>query len=660
VRRKTTRAAVIVGCTLALMLPGCTSGGDSPVPPGSDESADQAAAELAAAIVAKDVSGLEFVGATPAEASEQLATLLKGMGPLKPAVEVAAVDERSDDATAGLTYTWTFPGVSETWSYGTEARLVEEGGAWKTDWEATIVQPELAAGSRLTQRRLAAERGEVLGQDGEALMEMRPVVRYGIDKANLADKAEAKSARRLARLLDVDAGDFAAQVKAAGPEAFVEAITLRAADPARPDNRTVFAIPGALPIEDEQMLAPTRDFARPIVGIVGEATKEIVEESDGAVVAGDQVGLSGLQHRYDEQLRGVPGVEVRIVTDTSATPSPSPSPSPTPSPAASASPSPTAAAERTVFLAKPTPGADLELTLGLQQQKVAERVLARVRPASALVAIRPSTGEVLAAASGPGSDGLSTATVGQYAPGSTFKIATSLALLRAGLTPSSRVSCPATTTVDGRRFKNYSDYPASAQGSISLRTAVAQSCNTAFIGQRGKLKEGDLAGAAASLGLGKDYDVGYPSFFGSVPQEDSATERAAAMIGQGRVQASPLAMASVIASVAAGKTVLPELVAGTVAEPSAAPLTATEARDLRELLRAVVLEGSGRTLRSLAPPAVLAKTGTAEYGTARPPKTHAWMVAAQGDLAVAVFVANGDSGSATAGPLLKRFLSAMR
>ena len=47
------------------------------------------------------------------------------------------------------------------------------------------------------------------------------------------------------------------------------------------------------------MLAPTRDFARPIIGTVGEATKEIVDESDGAVVAGDQVGLSGLQRRYD-------------------------------------------------------------------------------------------------------------------------------------------------------------------------------------------------------------------------------------------------------------------------------------------------------------------------------------------------------------------------
>jgi cell division protein FtsI/penicillin-binding protein 2 len=53
---------------------------------------------------------------------------------------------------------------------------------------------------------------------------------------------------------------------------------------------------------------------------------------------------------------------------------------------------------------------------------------------------------------------------------------------------------------------------------------------------------------------------------------------------------------------------------------------------------------------------VLAKTGTAEFGTEAPLQTHAWMIAAQGDLAVAVFVDVGDSGSGTAGPLLERFL----
>ena len=91
----------------------------------------------------------------------------------------------------------------------------------------------------------------------------------------------------------------------------MEAITYRETDDARPANSEVFAIKGALPIQSEQMLAPTRDFARPILGIVGQATKEIVDDSDGAVVAGDEVGLSGLQKRYDSTLRGTPGVQVQ-------------------------------------------------------------------------------------------------------------------------------------------------------------------------------------------------------------------------------------------------------------------------------------------------------------------------------------------------------------
>jgi cell division protein FtsI/penicillin-binding protein 2 len=106
---------------------------------------------------------------------------------------------------------------------------------------------------------------------------------------------------------------------------------------------------------------------------------------------------------------------------------------------------------------------------------------------------------------------------------------------------------------------------------------------------------------------------------------------------------------------------VPHLVVGHQATSRAKPLTASEAQQLRELMRAVVTEGSAKgVLGGLAGPAVLAKTGTAEYGTATPPKTHAWMIAAQGDLAVAVFVADGSSGSGTAGPLLARFLGGAR
>jgi cell division protein FtsI/penicillin-binding protein 2 len=119
-----------------------------------------------------------------------------------------------------------------------------------------------------------------------------------------------------------------------------------------------------------------------------------------------------------------------------------------------------------------------------------------------------------------------------------------------------------------------------------------------------------------------------------------------------------MVMAAVVASVQEGERVLPRLVTSYDVEPAdVAPLTGREASALRSMLRGVVTAGSGSLLADVPGPPVIAKTGTAEFtaddGSLR---THAWMIAAQGDLAVAVFVDEGDSGSGTAGPILEQFL----
>ena len=306
-------------------------------------------------------------------------------------------------------------------------------------------------------------------------------------------------------------------------------------------------------------------------------------------------------------------------------------------------------------------GKPLELTLDARLQQDAERLLAGVGPASAVVALRPSTGAILAAANGPGNNGYNMATFGQFAPGSTFKSVTSLALLRAGLSPDTPVPCTATISVDGKSFKNYSDYPSGGLGRIPLRTAVANSCNTAFISQVGKLGDRDLADAAASLGMGVDHDLGFPAYFGSVEPPASETEAAADLIGQGKILASPMVMATVIASVQSGSLVVPGLVTSVDVEaPDVEPLTGGEAGALRSMLRGVVTSGSGSLLADVPGPPVIAKTGTAEFEAEGKVLTHAWMIAAQGDLAVAVFVDRGESGSGTAGPILEAFLRAAR
>jgi transpeptidase family protein/penicillin-binding protein len=650
---------------LALVVSGCSP---SPTPsPGPDtDAARQVAVQLASAIEKKDLTSVAFAGTSGAQANALFQPLLRGMGPVSPQVDVTGVTGTS----AGLAYRWTFPGVAEPWTYDTSVELTREDGAWRPTWSPTLLQPGLDGTNRLSQHRVYPARGELLGQDGEAIVKRRSVVRIGIDKANLAADRQASSATRLARLVGIDPEPYARLVASSGAQAFVPAIVFRATDPDRPPNRKVFAIPGALPIQGDAMLAPSRGFAAALVGRVGPATAEVVKASGGTVTAGDEVGLSGLQKRYDEQLRGTPGVVVQLVPSAAASSSPSPStatgptasgdPSSTPSTSSPGSSSPGSSTGTTAFEVKAVAGKPLETTLNVGLQKLAEKALGTSSSGASLVAVRPSTGAIVAAANNEAAGGQPVATSGQVQPGSTFKVISALALLRAGLTPGSRVDCPRTIKVGGRTYENYDDYPSAHLGRIDLRTAFAQSCNTAFIGQRDKLQPGDLAAAAGSLGVGSDYDVGFPAYFGSVPTGGNANSRAEAMFGQGKDQVSPMAMALVAASVEDGHTVLPTLLTGRHPTTQAKPLTRAEAASLKQLMRGVVTDGSGRRLAGLDGPAVIAKTGTAEYGGKTPPKTHAWMIAAQGDLAVAVYVQDGKSGSGTAGPLLEAFLRGAR
>ena len=161
--------------------------------------------------------------------------------------------------------------------------------------------------------------------------------------------------------------------------------------------------------------------------------------------------------------------------------------------------------------------------------------------------------------------------------------------------------------------------------------------------------------------MGLDHDLGFPAYFGKTdPDTESETGAAAQLIGQGTILASPMVMATVIASVQQGSLVVPRLVEGVdvTAPEGAAPLTEAEVTALRSMLRGVVTDGSGRGLLDVPGPPVIAKTGTAEFGTGDDLQTHAWMIAAQGDLAVCVYVDIGESGSGTAGPILEAFLRA--
>lgn len=637
----TSRRLLVSSLLLAFVVSGCGI---------FDKGADarEAAERLATALEVGSVSKIDF---TDAKAPEQHAALVKPLEDFPTTVSVDQVTRSGDTATVRLAWNTQIDG--HEWKREGSVELREQDDAWQVAWEPSVLDESLAEGETLRVTRIGAERADILGRDDQPIVTPRPVIRFGVDRTQVPAAAAPDAARQLAAVLEISPAPYVEQVRKAGPKAFVQAIVLRRNSV--PDGLLgrVDAIRGARGIPDELPLAPSREFAAAILGTVGPATKEIIEKSDGRLRVGDDAGLSGLQLRYDETLAGTPGIRVSAVPAATE-------PDEEPDEETGEEP----AEPRTLFEAEPQPGEPLRTTLDLRLQQRADDLLAGIGPASAVVAIQPSTGAILAAASGPGSDGYNTATFGQYAPGSTFKVVSALALLRAGLSPSSPVSCTPTIVVNGKQFKNYSDYPSNRLGRISLRDAVANSCNTGFISQHTELAAKDLAEAAAALGFGVDHDLGFPAYFGQVPPPASEVEGAADLIGQGKVLASPMAMAAVAASVVRGETVVPTLLTGDDAlapsgEPSR-PLTGKEAVQLRAMMRAVVSEGSGSALRSLQPPAVLAKTGTAEYGAKPPLPTHAWMIGAQGDLAVAVFVATGESGSRTAGPILADFLRAAR
>ena len=596
---------------------------------------EKAARAFATALAGDDLSGVAFAeGGTPQQAQVDYDEVVGGMADVEPHVSAGEVSEQGDTATATLAWMW--PVAGDEWSYRTRVRMQRAGDEWRIVWARDVVEPSLRAATVLDLTSTSAPRGLVTGDHGDVIVTNRDVSRFGIDRSQVPTAAAGDAARRLARLVGIDPAAYEKRVVAAGPKAFVEAITFRKEEVPTAVKRGLPGIRGAVAVAGVLPLSPSREFAAPILGTVGEVTAEMVQKDPEKYHVGDQAGLSGLQARYDDQLRGTPGAVVAAVASDGT--------------------------RRELYRVEPQPGTPLALTMDVDLQQAAEAALAGVRPASALVAVRPSSGAIVAAANGAGTGGYNVATYGRAAPGSTFKTVSSLALLRAGLRPDTPVPCTPRIVVDGKAFENYDDYPSSALGRIPLRTAVANSCNTAFISQAGRLDSGDLAGAAASLGLGIDHDLGFPAYFGTVPAPGSKTQAAADLIGQGGILASPMAMATVMASIQAGHTVVPRLVRSVdVAVPSdAMPLTAAEAGALRSMLRGVVTSGSGRGLLDVPGPPVIAKTGTAEFERDGKTLTHAWMVAAQGDLAVAVYVDEGASGSGTAGPLLEQFLRAAR
>ena len=592
-----------------------------------------AAEAFAAAWDDGDLAGGPIAGA-PADVRERSAAIVDGLGLEGPDVTLTAVSEPVEgSATAELALQWDLGG-SRTWRYTTTADLERGDEAWQVVFEPALVHPDLTDDLRLLLRRTRPERADILDAEGRPLVTDRSVVDVGVHPALVEDVDELVA--ELRDVLDITADGLAERITSVDEDQFVPVLTLREEDftavEAELDALTgVVLRPGELP------LAPTRAFAAALLGRAGPVTAELVEAHPERYVAGDTAGLSGLQRRYDEQLAGHAGLQVVAVPTEDAA---------------------TASGELVLHEVPAEDGTPITITLDERVQRAADDTLAGVDHPSALVAIRVSDGHVVAVANGPGTQGRDIATRGQFAPGSTFKVVTTAALLAQGLDPDATVGCAAEAVVDGRRFTNAEG---SARGQIPFREAFAQSCNTSFVTLAGQLEADALSEAGGWFGLGGDHTLGVGAFTGQIPVTEPGTDRAAAAIGQARNLVSPLAMADVAATVARGGHLTPQLVVapdpGDTVEERA--LDAPVAQTLQQLMRAVVTDGSGGAAADVPGAPVHGTTGTAEYGTASPPRTHAWFIGYQDDLAFAVLVAEtADSfGGRVAAPLAADFLT---
>jgi len=615
--------ALVVAGTL---LVACTGGEDTDTDAddfddAATERAEAAVAALAAAWSSLDVAAFGDRTDAPAAAGRTVQAMIDEL-----AVEAATVEPRGEvdcaaDSCVQSLRVWLERAGIGAWEYDSEAMVAATGDP-VVAWEPALLHPELTAGTAFERTRRVPRRASILDRDGELLTSLQPAFRVGVEPG----KARPETYSRLAALLDIDGLALRERARAAEPEWFVDVITLRL-DDWRAVRPQVLSVPGVVIDSLKLPLTPTSTWGRAVLGSVSPATAESLDNASDLALATDLVGSSGLQAAYEARLAGRPGGSVALVATQSGD-------------------------RREVLWRRPAdPGEPLSTTLSYPVQHAGERAVAGQDKTTSLVAVDARTGEVLADVNGPEITSYDTGLVGEYPPGSTFKVVSSAALLMSGQDADDQVACPSTTVVDGKRFKNYefTSLPAGA----TFADAIAASCNTTVVDRADELGDRSLTEAAGLFGVGAEWDLPLPAFAGSVPPAESLVDRAASMIGQGRVLTSPLGMALVVATVASGQARTPSLVpvqGGRAVGSLPAPVVA----DLRRIMRLVVTAGTASSLRGL--PGVAAKTGTAEYGTELPLRTHGWLIGYRGDLAFACLVVNGEGGNVAAGPVVREFL----
>jgi peptidoglycan glycosyltransferase len=356
-----------------------------------------------------------------------------------------------------------------------------------------------------------------------------------------------------------------------------------------------------------------------------------------------------------------------------------------------------------LFAGRQPGGGAVTTTIDARAQKAAYDGLRGKR--GAVVAIEPSTGRILASVqmpsfdpnllsshdpaairayyatleADPGRPLLNRPIVSLNPPGSSFKIVTAAAALASGrFTPDSVLPGPATYQLPGstKKLHNWSGTECAPGGRVTLRQALAISCNTAFAWLGNELGADAIRAEAQLMGFDNAFQIPLRAATSTFPENPDDAQTAMSAIGQFDVRATALQMAMVAASVGnTGRTMQPYLVQE-VRGPDLAIMQTTEpslyqqalstlyAAQLTEMMVNVVDNGTG-TNAQIPGVRVAGKTGTAQTGNDNP--SVAWFIAfapAQSPkVAVAVVVEDAGaaevSGNALAAPIAKAVIEAV-
>lgn len=334
-------------------------------------------------------------------------------------------------------------------------------------------------------------------------------------------------------------------------------------------------------------------------------------------------------------------------------------------------------------------GNDLYLTIDHELTKLAADLLGQRN--GAVVALNPQTGEILALVSKPNFNPekksleekwneliesednplLPRATQGLYVPGSTFKVAVSLAAIDKGLGERT-FEDTGSIIIDGKRIENYGN---TAFGTLDLEYALAVSSNTVFARLGVELGAENLKAMASQVGIGKKIAFDIPVSTSRFNYQNmSKTDQAAVGMGQGKILITPLQMAMLTGGIANGGVVMkPYLVDQVVtannfvlknrnADPYFRLAEAAVAEQVKAMMVTVVAEGTGRNAR-ISGIQVAGKTGTAqnELTALGEDKEHAWFIgfapAEDPQIAVAVVLEySGSTGGRQAAPIAREVM----